>query len=167
MKVIFLDIDGVLNAEDDFGENKPNPHFSYHRGISNEKLYRLKEIVEQTSAKIVLVSSWKVGYEKYLKDNENEIGLYLISKFKEVGLQIFETTLKYDTDKGESRGIEVALYLIDHKEITNYIVLDDDERIDYEKFNVLPHLIKTSPETGLTDTIKDKAIKELNDAHGY
>lgn len=162
MKVIFLDIDGVLNAEDDFGENKPNPHFSYHRGISDEKLNRLKEIVDKTSAKIVLVSSWKVGYEKYLEDKENEIGVYLTNKMKEVGLEIFDTTIKYDTDKGNSRGIEIALYLIDHKEIANYIVIDDDERIDYEKFNVLPHLIKTSPLTGLTDTIRDKAIKELN-----
>ena len=162
MKVIFLDIDGVLNAEDDFGENKPNPHFSYHRGISDEKLNRLKEIVDKTSAKIVLVSSWKVGYEKYLKDKENEIGLYLTDKMKEVGLEIFDTTIKYDTDKGNSRGIEIALYLIDHKEITNHIVIDDDERIDYEKFSVLPHLIKTSPLTGLTDVVKDKAIKELN-----
>ena len=162
MKVIFLDIDGVLNAEDDFGENKPNPHFSYHHGISEEKLNRLKKIVDKTSAKIVLVSSWKVGYEKYLKNKENEIGVYLTNKMKEAGLEIFDTTIKYDTDKGNSRGIEIALYLIDHKEITNYIVIDDDERIDYEKFNVLPHLIKTSPLTGLTDVVKDKAIKELN-----
>ena len=162
MKVIFLDIDGVLNAEDDFGDNKPNPHFSYHRGISDEKLNRLKQIVDKTSAKLVLVSSWKVGYEKYLKDQENEIGVYLFNRLKSVGLEIYDTTIKYDTDKGNSRGVEIALYLIDHKEITNYIVLDDDERIDYEKFNVLPHLIKTSPLTGLTEEIQDKAIKELN-----
>ena len=162
MKVIFLDIDGVLNAEDDFGEGKPNPHFCYHRGISDEKLKRLKEIVDLTESKLVLVSSWKVGYSKFLKDKENEIGLYLDNKLKEVGLELYDTTIKYDTDKGNSRGVEIALYLIDHKDITNYVVLDDDERIDYEKFNVLPHLVKTSPLTGLTESIKDRAIKELN-----
>ena len=162
MNIIFLDIDGVLNAEDDFGQGKNNPHIGHNRGISASKVKLLKEIVDASNASIVLVSSWKKRYIKYLNNKEDEVGEYLFNKLNEVGLSIYDTTSRYDYDDGKSRGVEIALWLIDHKnEVDKYIVLDDDERIDYEKFDVLPHLVKTSPLTGLTKEIVDFAIKKL------
>ena len=62
-KVIFLDIDGVLNADCDFGgRSRPNPYVmsdSGYRycGICKTHVRYLKEIVNRTEAKIVLVSS--------------------------------------------------------------------------------------------------------------
>lgn len=46
MKIIFLDIDGVLNTNSD-------------RNISDEKLIFLSELVSKTGAEIVLSSSWR------------------------------------------------------------------------------------------------------------
>lgn len=46
VKVIFLDIDGVLNTNSD-------------RNISDEKLIFLSELVSKTGAEIVLSSSWR------------------------------------------------------------------------------------------------------------
>lgn len=63
MRVIFLDIDGVLNADDDFGgRSKPNPYVTddygnSYCGICKSHLLQLRHIVDRTGAKIVLVSS--------------------------------------------------------------------------------------------------------------
>ena len=162
MNIIFLDIDGVLNAEDDFGPGNNNPHIGHNRGISTSKVKLLKEIVDSSNASIVLVSSWKRRYIKYLNNKEDEVGEYLFNILNEVGLSIYDTTSRYDYDDGKSRGVEIALWLIDHKNgVDKYIVLDDDERIDYEKFDVLPHLVKTSPLTGLNKETLDLAINKL------
>ena len=163
MNIIFLDIDGVLNAEDDFGPGNNNPHIGHNRGISTSKVKLLKEIVDASNASIVLVSSWKKRYIKYLNNKEDEVGEYLFNKLNEVSLSIYDTTIRYDYDDGKSRGIEIALWLIDHKnDVDKYILIDDDERIDYEKFDILPHLVKTSPLTGLTKDIVKECINKLS-----
>ena len=161
--IIFLDIDGVLNAENDFGPDKENPHIGHNRGISITKTRLLKQIVDKTKSRIVLVSTWKRRYVKYLDNHEDEVGEYLSNVFKDVGLSIFDTTIRYDFDDSKSRGLEISLWLIDHKEeVSNWILIDDDERIDYEKFDVLPHLIKTSPYTGLTNELIDVCVRKLS-----
>ena len=163
MNIIFLDIDGVLNCEDDFGPNKENPHFGHRRGIAYTKLLLLKKIVLETSSKLVLVSSWKVRYEKYLKNHEDEVGAYLFNKLKEVDLSIHDTTLKYDLSNGKDRGLEITSYLIDHKkEVSNWIILEDEEYPDYERYDMLSHLIKTDMQHGLTEDIVAKAVTALN-----
>ena len=56
MKVIFLDIDGVLNNE--YSKTRAP---SGVIGIDGDKVKRLRKIVESTGAKLVLTSSWKTG----------------------------------------------------------------------------------------------------------
>src|SRR4029079_14037574 len=54
MKVIFLDIDGVLNCD-----RTPNPrNFPYV--VDRRLLARLKKLLKQTRAKVVLSSSWRL-----------------------------------------------------------------------------------------------------------
>lgn len=63
MRVIFLDIDGVLNADNDFGgRSKPNPFVTSdggnrYCGICKTHVKSLRKLVGKTGAKIVLVSS--------------------------------------------------------------------------------------------------------------
>ena len=75
MKVIFLDVDGVLTSED------------YLNGVefdlSEEKIKLLKKIVEQTNAKIVLSSSWK---------NKTRNFPVLENLLNKNGLEIYDTT---------------------------------------------------------------------------
>jgi hypothetical protein len=53
MKIIFLDIDGVLNCDE-----TPNPRkFPYI--IDKKLLTRLRNLLERTNAKVVLSSSWR------------------------------------------------------------------------------------------------------------
>ena len=53
MKLIFLDIDGVLNSR-----NTPNPRdFPYI--VDEELLARLRRLLERTGASVVLSSTWR------------------------------------------------------------------------------------------------------------
>lgn len=64
MKIIFLDIDGVLNCS----TSKSFCHddlYGIITGIDSDKVKRLAKIVEITGAEIVLSSDWKDGWNKY------------------------------------------------------------------------------------------------------
>ncbi|MBP3534398.1 MAG: hypothetical protein J6J53_00140 [Muribaculaceae bacterium] len=61
MKLIFLDIDGVLNSYK-FLQNLPEDSF----GIDNTRLPILKRITDSTDAKIVLSSSWRKNWDSDL-----------------------------------------------------------------------------------------------------
>ena len=54
MKVIFLDIDGVLNCGTTTELTKTGDRF-----VENKFIERLKKIVDETGAKVVLSSDWR------------------------------------------------------------------------------------------------------------
>jgi hypothetical protein len=101
MKVIFLDIDGVLNSD-----STPNPRtFPYI--IDDQLLARFKELVRRTGAKVVLSSTWRV----------DPIGI-LAAKYYEV---------PFDDRPGAPRCEEIQAWLRQHQEVTRYVALDDDD----------------------------------------
>jgi len=53
MKVIFLDIDGVLNSK-----NTPNPRKLPYI-VDSRLLARFKRLLDRTGAKVVLSSTWR------------------------------------------------------------------------------------------------------------
>src|SRR3954454_22452465 len=54
MKIVFLDIDGVLTCD-----QTPNPRkFPYV--VDRKLLARLKKLLERTGAKVVLTSTWRL-----------------------------------------------------------------------------------------------------------
>ena len=57
MKVIFLDIDGVLNSDDYIDIAKNSQGIERHIDIDKVKL--LKKAINETGAKTVLTSSWR------------------------------------------------------------------------------------------------------------
>ena len=74
MKVIFLDIDGVLNGNSYFTgalvKLKMRKLFRFIEkkfnrdlyGVHKDKVRRLAKIVHKTGAKVVMSSSWRDGY---------------------------------------------------------------------------------------------------------
>jgi len=180
MKVIFLDVDGVLNSWPDCKQ----AHYKMKVGgngcigISNVRLRFLKQIVDATDAKIVLVSSWKAEWLKYraqvkeylttdMKEPlyiyfvRNEYGYYLHKKFRRHKLEVYDTTDDYEPNPS-CRGQGIHNYLDAHKDITNWVVLDDDIFRDYDK-EIMDHLINTNIYEGALDEedVK-KAIEILN-----
>lgn len=142
MKVIFLDIDGVLNTSKTFD----NMHAEFKKTgilideVEEEKIKYLKEIVDQTNAVIVLSSSWRklcykennVVKSKSLKMNR------LIEILKNNELTIIDIT---PCDPEQIRENEINSWL-QGKEIENFIVIDDDSS---DLLSFIPdELIKTT-----------------------
>ena len=153
LKIIFLDIDGVLN------DRQSKSRCRGFIGIDDDKVKRLWEIVTATNAKIVLCSSWKSGWELQDKDSQNELANYLDRKLKREGLFLIDKT----KDSGSDRGNGIIKWL-ETKNVSSWIVLDDEIFSDYEECGIIPYLIKTSfycERGGLQPEHVDKAIQLL------
>ena len=154
IKIIFLDIDGVLN----YGRC-PERAPSGCIGIDDEKIKLLKEIVDATQAKIVLVSTWKFGWEKDNKSKMLKDCIYMDQKFAGHGLEIYDKTY----DHGFDRGHGIIEYLFNtYDYVEKWIVIDDEEFTDYKEYNILPFLIKTGFDEGITEKHVAGAIMALN-----
>jgi HAD domain in Swiss Army Knife RNA repair proteins len=135
MKVIFLDIDGVLNCA-----KTPNPRkFPYV--VDKRLLGRLKKLLDRTEAKVVLSSSWRL----------DPIGLFAA---KHYGVPFIGVS----PDKPRSpRSKEILDWLSDHPKATRYAIIDDED----DELDDLP-LFQPSAETGLTMDIVRAAENYLN-----
>lgn len=129
MKVIFLDIDGVLNCQ-----NSKSSCFGM-MGIDNKKVEELKSIVDKSGAKIVLISSWCTGWTH--KEYRGYMANYLDKKLKSAELYIIDKTDDYTAMRG--KGI---LKWLENKEVESFVILDD-EVWDYEKCNLSDKFVKT------------------------
>lgn len=59
MKVIFLDVDGVLNSDEYFDKIRNLNIEGIECEIDIEKIRLLKKAIDETGAKVVLSSSWR------------------------------------------------------------------------------------------------------------
>lgn len=112
MKVIFLDFDGVLN-----GETEVCAH-----GVTllPAKLLLLKQIVEQTRAKIVLSTSWRDHWSADPRQCD-PTGRQINGMFRQYGLEIRDKTPRLHT----RREAEIKGWLDAHPETQSFVVLDD------------------------------------------
>ena len=149
MNFVFLDIDGVLNCAT-----------TKHRvqgfvGIDPKKVKLLRQIVDLTSAKIVLSSSWKLDfYENSLR--YPKIKNYLLRKLRAEDLDIYGLTL----DNGSNRGWGIIRYIQDHP-CDGYIVLDDEFFIDFKQCGIVPHWVHTKYQNGLLSEHIEVAIHKM------
>ena len=65
MKVIFLDVDGVLNSQQLFEKCEDDQLIS----VDEDNIKNLKTIVDATGAMIVLSSSWRYGCAGLVSDS--------------------------------------------------------------------------------------------------
>lgn len=154
MKVIFLDVDGVLN--DQYTDEKTPVGFI---GLEERMVKNLQHVVNETNATIILVSSWKSYWDKNPEKMSRD-GQYLTDELARFGLTIADKTV----DHIDNRGHGIVSYLQEHPEIEQWIVLDDDVFYDYEECGIIPHLVQTSfYRDGLSDILAQKAIDMLSD----
>lgn len=149
--IVFLDIDGVLN--NDFTTDD----CCGFTGIDDEKIELLKKIVVSQNASIVLISTWREYWEKEEKEKQDELANYLDKKFEKFGLKVLDKT----EDDYCHRGNGILDYVKKH-EIKNYVILDDEDFVDYDLVDITSHLIKTSPRYGLVEDNVQDAIKILS-----
>lgn len=145
MKVIFLDVDGVLNnaATTELTPTK-------FLGVSDNLIEIFRTIVDETDAKVVLTSTWK--YDTNAQDLN-----YLYDKLGEKYKPIAVT--KDPRGELDFRGVGIKSYLSEH-EVEEYVIIDDFE-FDFEKEGLLEHFVWTQELDGLTETDARKAIDIL------
>ena len=169
-KVIFLDVDGVLNSDRTLYEDI---------SLEDDLILNLKEIVNKTKAKIILSSSWRLSTDAIatLMNKLDKFGL-VISGMTCDGVDLdwlekyeFDTTKKYldtkfDWDENRQikitrdRGAEIFKWLYDHVDCA-YVILDDEIE-DIKPYFSESVIVKTSYKIGLTKEDVKKAIQILN-----
>lgn len=166
IKVIFLDVDGVLNYA------TCEARCCSFVGIASEKVNLLKQIVDATDAEIVLTSTWKRDYDEYINNGyKNKLGKYLREKLRDKGLYVLDTTTRYEGSCAH-RGLGIYNWINDQYNndlynVINYVVLDDEVFDDFEEFNIIPSLVQSTfsgdkNTGGLTDSLVKQAIEKLN-----
>ena len=157
MKIIFLDVDGVLN-----NENTKASAPSGCMGVEDKLISKLVKIVTETDAKIVLTSDWKIGWESF-DIYCSEDAKYLNRKLKKYGLKISAKTYDdhvYDRFF-EDRGKGIHKFLEKVQNVESYVVIDDHTFTDFDD-EIMSHLVLTDYKTGITDEDVAKVISVFN-----
>ena len=163
-KVLFLDIDGVLNTKYWYTQmDKNTPKDEYGYAFDPNAVANLKKILDETGADIVISSSWKCMGLSQLEEMWEERSL----PGKIIGITpnsvSDELLLNADIDNMELfhiRGTEIREWLRKNsKHVSHYAILDDMD-------NVLPeqqdHFVWIDPDIGITDGNAAQAIMTLN-----
>lgn len=140
MKVLFLDIDGVLNRYDMF-EGKGSREI-----ISDEMVARINRVIKETGCSVVISSSWR------LIMSLNELNL-LLEEHGFLSEAIIDRTPHIDR-----RDNEILVWLRDHQDVTKFAVVDDEAS---DLTEVKDQLVQTSFDTGILDEHTEQLIKIL------
>ena len=148
-KIIFLDIDGVLNC------STTKSRLRSMVFVDEEKIELLADIIKATDAKVVLTSTWRLGAlwpdAPALREDFNDL---------EIELNKHNVFISDVTKKLGDRGREISIWLKSHEEC-NYVILDDDD-FDIKEYALCKgHLVKTSWADGLTPDLAAQAIEML------
>ena len=154
MKIIFLDVDHVLNSINKLSEvyqKTGKPHSGYAYPFDEKCLQNLKLIVQKTDAKIVVTSTWR----------KEELGrttlLRVLKKYELDDLVIGYTPVL----PGKAREYEIKQFLSVLTETPNFVILDNDSDMG----ELTPFLVKTNWLVGLTYENAQEAIKKFKAIH--
>lgn len=169
MRVIFLDIDGVLNKTGPepgsvgVGTGGEQPV----RAVEEEKVRLLAGLAERTKAKIVLHSGWRFLLGEDLRPVHPEAarlvrlldgrGLSLYGVTPDLTDEEIRRTKKFSRVKAR----EILLWLAQHEDETekiSWIVLDD---LDLGNERVAARQIRTDVRRGLTEADVEAAVRLL------
>lgn len=147
MNIIFSDVDGVLNSINKLKEvyrktHKPRSGFDYP--FDENCLENLKLLVKLTNSKLVISSTWRKS------EQAKKVLLDTLEKYDLKKDVIGFTPILYKT-----RGEEIEQYLSTLSYKPNFIILDDDADMG----RLLPYLIKTNNQVGLTRENVNLSIK--------
>lgn len=141
MRVIFLDIDGVLNCR------TTTQQFNGFLGMDPYMILLFDRILQATGCKVVLSSSWRNHPESVAEIKKRVCKLEGMTP-----RSWFIQSLARSTYRGE----EIKRWLELHPAVTEYAIIDDNSDMLEEQMS---HFFKTSWEHGLTEEIANKIIE--------
>lgn len=131
MKVIFLDIDGVLNS-DEYIDSIKGKEMTAENEIDMEKVRLLEQAINQTGARVVLTASGRYA----------QVGRYLRKVLSQMA--IFTDATPY---MNNIRGLEIKEWLSQNNDVEDFVILDDEIFESYDE-ELLSKLIKISNGNG-------------------
>lgn len=169
MKVIFLDIDGVLNSVDYMNVLHMLRHGVDDKTVETRDEYGqlfdpkcvkfLDYIIKMTGAKIVISSTWRYSGLKTLQE---------MWQMRDLPGEVIDITCRSHEVEGElidrhqwrgqgvCRGHEIQQWLNEHN-VDTYVILDDDSDMLPEQ-----HLVKCNGRYGIDYHVAKAAINYLN-----
>lgn len=116
-RIIFLDIDGVLNSLEYDRER-----MKHDGNIDKTRLVLLRSLIDATNAEVVLTSSWRVHWESDI-ERCDDIGRDLTVTFGEYGIRISDKTCVMSDKR---RSDEIRAWLSEHDgEVERFVIIDD------------------------------------------
>lgn len=174
MKIVFLDIDGVLNGHEYFKEltEIKGGKQVYEDMLNPKGLALLDRILDETGAVIVMSSTWRYAhpltkiqwmFEKQgFRNSLRIIGATPdhpeVCEEVRAWLKESKDSTPYDSDRIRLRGNEIQTWLSQVGDVvTSFVILDDDRDMAH-----LAHRhIHTSIGVGLLEADVERAIKML------
>lgn len=162
MKIIFLDVDGVLNS--DIWNQNHKDEIENGLLIDEEAIKLLAKLIKTTGAKIVLHSGWRFCFD------ENFIPIRKESEFfkkilDENGISFYDFTPDLTTEEIRKNGKfsfvkpnEIFLWLNTHPDVSRWVVIDD---ILLNNKTIQKHQVIPNSKIGLTPADIEKAAKIL------
>ena len=155
MKVVFLDIDGVLNR------TRHNTHIR----LDADLVERLRIIVEATNASIVLSTFWR-HFEEYIR--------YILRRYRIPADAIIGRTpgvsdaSRLSADAADSsnyanRAEEIKAWLQEHPDVKQFVILDD--RSSASDASLASRFVQTVSEEGLTESAAQRCLEILQSPH--
>lgn len=154
MRVIFLDVDGVLNSATLWKRDKPK-NSTY---MSPELCVRFKGMLDRLpDVKIVVSSTWRMGFynkiismlSEYEVDSARFIGRTPNGCKKIPGSEHLYSSCE--------RGEEIQEWLDENPGVESFVILDDNS----DMAHLMPHLVLTTWADGLQDKHVEEIIKRL------
>lgn len=149
MKILFLDIDGVLNSSQWFKAlyrttGKGGLIRDFCPLASSNLLSILQEVPDLS---IVISSSWR-------RRNTLEQLREILSEYHVAPERVIGVTPILNTP----RGLEIQAWLDEHPEVTQFVIVDDSADMEH----LLPHLVRTQWIMGLMIDKAREIIRRFN-----
>jgi hypothetical protein len=146
MRILFLDIDGVLNSSF-YLHGKPRKTWPFEH-IDPAAVQLLNKVVRETDCKIVISSSWRIILPYWV------LRMVLACRGFEFASHIIDQTPRHGFD---NRGMEIQAWLNKRPDVSRFVIVDDD----MDMAHLMPKLVKTSWHSGLTIRGAELIIKGL------
>jgi hypothetical protein len=155
VKVIFLDVDGVLNC------TKTERGWGKMRFVDTRKMLRVREICDRTGAKVVISSSWREGAQDDALPVDKMQWQALIAEFDKHRIPVIGMTpIAHDRWRGD----EISMWLKSQEEPVKDFVIVDDIICDLTRFLSVGRVVQTVDAWGLTKAKMEECIKILGEA---
>jgi diphthamide synthase subunit DPH2 len=157
MKVIFLDIDGVLVTRNSIKYQYLNFPNETSIRFSKKAVKNLNKLIRLTEAKIVISSTWRLFHPLEKLQNifeEQKIKGKIIST-----TSVEKATIEEDIPRGQ----KITDWLEQHPEVEQYLIIDDDVQADCIQFHPY-NCVETSYKRGFAPEERfNEALAILNE----